>query len=233
MWVSAMSEHKARLGHLSRQLALGCALACAASLAGQSAARAEDVITGVMNVFGISNEKDSIDYRERSPLVIPPSRSLPLPERAAAETNPAWPIDPEIKAAADAAKDHGRLEDEDHSLSENKLTPGRIVGQKGKSARRTASNADVSPRGTDGNGAPLRPDQLGGPSSADMFSKMFKRGEETETGKFVAEPPRASLTDPPAGYQTPSVAAAYGLGKDNTPAKAVDYQTTHGTTDSN
>ena len=41
-------------------------------------------------------EKD-IEYRERSPLVIPPSNTLLPPETDAATKNPNWPVDPEVK----------------------------------------------------------------------------------------------------------------------------------------
>ena len=35
-----------------------------------------------------------IDYRERSPLVVPPTRDLPPPQAKAAPKNPAWSINP-------------------------------------------------------------------------------------------------------------------------------------------
>ena len=50
--------------------------------------------------------------------------------------------------------------------------------------------------------------------------------------RFTGEPARASLTDPPPGYQTPSPDQPYGLGKDK-PAKVDDYYTEHGTSGPN
>jgi hypothetical protein len=40
---------------------------------------------------------------------------------------------------------------------------------------------------------------------------MFK-GNKSETAEFKGEPTRESLTQPPAGYQTPSPNFAYGTG---------------------
>ena len=39
---------------------------------------------------------------------------------------------------------------------------------------------------------------------------MFGKDEE-EVAKFTGEPPRASLTAPPPGYQTPSPDQPYGV----------------------
>ncbi len=56
----------------------------------------EKVIEGIMKGMGATNmENSSIDYRERSPLVVPPKLDLPPPASAAAEkTAPNWPKDP-------------------------------------------------------------------------------------------------------------------------------------------
>jgi hypothetical protein len=60
-----------------------------------------------------------------------------------------------------------------------------------------------------------------------MFSNFFG-GKDDEVAKFTGEPPRASLTEPPPGYQTPSPDQPYGLGEKARAPKAVDYLTTHG-----
>jgi hypothetical protein len=44
--------------------------------------------------------------------------------------------------------------------------------------------------------------------------------KKEEYGTFTGEPPRASLTDPPPGYQTPSPDQPYGIPPDGKPAKA-------------
>ncbi len=54
----------------------------------------------------------------------------------------------------------------------------------------------------------LSPSQLGFDGS---FSSMF-HGNTAEVAPFKGEPTRESLTQPPAGYQTPSPNFAYGTG---------------------
>jgi hypothetical protein len=226
-------------GHLVRQLALGGALACVIGLAPAGTAKAADddhsdstFFGNVLTTLGLKKDGPGIDYRERSPLVIPPKRDLPPPERGATESNPAWPVDPEIRqkkeSAAFAPEDSSTFDKEARPLRPDQLTPGRKPGKN----TRIQGAVNGGPRGTDGNDAarPLRPSELGYTGG---FFGMFKGSKDEEVGKFTAEPPRASLTDPPAGYQTPSPNSPYGVGKDRTPTKPTDYQLEHGTQNSN
>src|SRR5262245_19894345 len=62
------------------------------------------VLHGVMRGLGLRNgSESSIEYHERSPLVIPPSRSLPPPQQAGAGQTAAWPVDPDVKRKKEAA----------------------------------------------------------------------------------------------------------------------------------
>src|SRR5947207_16006503 len=59
---------------------------------------------GFMSAMGLKNGTEvGIDYRERSPLVVPPQSTLPPPETAPARSA-AWPVDPESKRRQEAAK---------------------------------------------------------------------------------------------------------------------------------
>ncbi len=50
--------------------------------------------------FGLQREGEGVEFRERAPLVVPPSRDLPPPQSADAVTrNPAWPKDPDVQTA--------------------------------------------------------------------------------------------------------------------------------------
>ena len=53
-----------------------------------------------MEGLGLQQDGEAINYQERAPLVIPPSRALPPPEKADAvvANNPAWPKDPDVSA---------------------------------------------------------------------------------------------------------------------------------------
>src|SRR6186997_714311 len=55
----------------------------------------EKVIEGIMAGIGGTNmENRGIEYRERSPLVVPPKLDLPPPAAAANVKAPNWPKDP-------------------------------------------------------------------------------------------------------------------------------------------
>ena len=62
------------------------------------------LLNDLMRNLGLRNGNESqIEYRERSPLVIPPSKSLPPPEQAGAGRDAAWPVDPDVKRKKEAA----------------------------------------------------------------------------------------------------------------------------------
>lgn len=169
----------------------------------------ERAIKSLMTGLGGTNmENSGIDYRERSPLVVPPRLDLPTP---AASSNPAavanWPKDPDVKArreAAAAAKSSGRPEavlEASRPLTPSEMAPKR--------AKVSSSGVDNSHPGDPNKNIVLSPSQLG--VSSGMFKNMFG-GNKGETAEFKGEPTRDSLTQPPVGYQTPAQGYAYGTG---------------------
>jgi len=210
--------------------ALGLAVGIA--LTGSLPARAADddvsldqqIYNGIMEGLGFKRDGEAtINYQERAPLVIPPSRDLPAPERTDAITasNPSWPKDPDVarrKAQAAMEKDRNisdEREREQNPLRPDQLTPGGR-GKKTKQARDDGYQAPAS-----GFGNPLSPSEMGHKGG---FFGLFG-GSKEETTKFTGEPPRASLTDPPTGYQTPSPDQPYGVGKGAAPKASNDYLT--------
>ena len=188
------------------------------------------IMRGIMEGLGLKRDGEAgINYQERAPLVIPPSRDLPPPEKtdAALARNPAWPVDPDVKRAkADALAEKNQLNAEDtllrdgRPMTEEQMTPG----PKPRSTRSTQSGSyETSPYGYSNQS---KPSELG--YKGNIFSKMFKKDEDEESAKFTGEPPRASLTEPPRGYQTPSPDQPYGVGKAQ-PVKptSADYLTNH------
>jgi hypothetical protein len=201
---------------------LACAMRLAAVtlavgfVAGAGVARAQDakdddstfeekIIHNIMTGIGATNmDNRGIDYRERSPLVIPPKVDLPPPVAASAEvTAPNWPKD-----ADEAERERIR------KLSKQK----RVLGDEGArplmpselAAGKTAHVATSEPLQPGATQNPmLSPSQLG--FKGNIFSKMFN-GNTSESAPFTGEPERESLTQPPAGYQTPSPNYAYGTG---------------------
>src|SRR5436190_2116389 len=68
----------------------------AAGLAWAEDAAPERFFDGVMSAIGLQKERPGIDYRERSPLVVPRGNTLPPPQASGAK-DPNWPVDPEVK----------------------------------------------------------------------------------------------------------------------------------------
>jgi hypothetical protein len=174
------------------------------------------IMRNIMEGLGLKRDGSAgIDYQQRAPLVLPPGRTLPPPEKAgaAAANNPAWPVDPDVQRAKAEAKAEREAnpnpEDvlirEGRPLRPDELTPG----PKPRNTRKaSAGSYEASPYGTSN---PSKPSELG--DKGNIFSKMFGSDKE-EVANFTGEPPRAALTAPPRGYQTPSPDQPYGAGKD-------------------
>jgi hypothetical protein len=212
--------------------AAGCALGFAVVLAWTPVRAAEDdeapdtkFFRDLLSGIGLQRDGDGggIDYRERSPLVIPPSRALPPPESSAAASNPSWPVDPEIKKNKElkaASKRKVGYSGDPWTEAGRPLRPDEL-----KIGTRSGSSRDSKAPGEDEGQRRLKPGELG--YKGGLFDSLF--GKTEENAKFTGEPPRASLTDPPTGYQTPSPTQPYGLGKERVINKPVDYAIEHGT----
>ncbi len=220
--------------------AFGCLLGAALLTAG-TAARAGDgdddapldtrIIRGLMEQLGLRQDGPGINYEERAPLVIPPNRGLPPPERAdaAVANNPAWPVDPDVKRAKQEAALKRKaslnadeaLRNEQRPLRPDEMTPG----PKPRTMVRTDDGYQLSPNGSSG---PLPPSKLGDKGS--FFGKVFGK-DDPVVSRFTGEPPRTALTEPPPGYQTPSPDQPYGVVKGAAAPKATNYLGTHGIID--
>ena len=105
----------------------------------------EKIIEGIMRGIGGTNmENRGIEYRERSPLVVPPKLDLPPPAATAAEVKaPNWPKDPDEqrRKAAVAAR---KKENKDPREAARILTPAELaVGKTAAPSRK--DNDPVQP----------------------------------------------------------------------------------------
>jgi hypothetical protein len=178
----------------------------------------EKIIEGVMRGIGATNmENRGIDYRERSPLVVPPKLDLPPPASAAeAKAPPNWPKDPDEarrKAAIAARKKEKKL---DPVEAARPLSPDELNAVRTRPTKSAESNDSLKPG--DSNARPLSPSELG---FEGKFSDLFG-SSKPETKQFKGEPTRDSLVQPPAGYQTPSPNFAYGTGPRESLNKPID-----------
>ena len=167
----------------------------------------EKIIEGIMAGIGGTNmENRGIDYRERSPLVVPPKLDLPPPASATADVKaPNWPKDPD-EARRKAAIAARKKENKDPREASRILTPSELA--QGKTAAPARTNNDPIQPGNSNTNPILSPSQLGYNGG---FSGLFG-GNKSETAPFKGEPSREALTQPPTGYQTPSPNFAYGTG---------------------
>ena len=180
----------------------------------------EKIIGNLMAGIGATNmENRGIDYRERSPLVVPPKLDLPPPASTSAEVNvPNWPKDPDEarrkKAVAARKKDVAKLPWEaGRGLAPDELNVAKTApGTSGGTRDSDSTNPGVS------NATALSPSQLG--YNGGLWG-MF-HGNTSEEAKFTGEPTRDSLTQPPVGYQTPSPNFAYGTGPKESNYKGFD-----------
>src|SRR5712692_3948119 len=200
-------------------LALALALSWSAGSAFAQNADDEDVpldtklIRQFLKDLGLQRDGDGIEYRERAPLVVPPSRNLPAPQSQATVTNdPAWPNDPDVKQRKiDAVK----RKQPNKTAAEAMIEEGRPISraelERGRVAAGTGSGGSQSP---DDGSRPLRPSELG---SKSIFSGIFSSfgGAKEETAPFTGEPSRQNLTAPPTGYEAPSPNHPCGISPKN------------------
>lgn len=203
---------------LLRALRFGAVALSIGLVASATAARADDededdgssfeerVIKNIMTGIGGTNmESRGIEYRERSPLVIPPRIDLPPPAADAKPLNvPNWPKDPDVQRRKEAIAAN-KKRNRDPLEAARPLTPAELeVGRTAAAPRN--GNEPIQPGVS--NNPQLSPSQLGFNGS---LSTLFG-GNKAESAPFTGEPNRQALTQPPAGYQVPSPNYAYGTG---------------------
>ncbi|KRP96662.1 hypothetical protein I6F14_20110 [Bradyrhizobium sp. IC3069] len=172
----------------------------------------EKLIDNLMTGLGArSMEKPGIEYRERSPLVVPPKLDLPPPAAAEAAAAPNWPKDPDEKRRKEAIAQRKKSGNKATEYWKNAqpLSPAELNAHRTAAAEKTG-NDPVQP-GTNVANPTMSPAELGYTGG---LWKLFK-GNGPESKQFTSEPPRQSLVEPPPGYQTPSPNYAYGAGPDN------------------
>jgi hypothetical protein len=182
-----------------------------------------------MKDIGLQRDGDrTIDYRERAPLVVPPSRNLPPPlsEDEVTAKTAAWPKDPDVKrrkdqAAAEKArlKGNNTVEEQMRVLRPDELDkPGAAKSGDAKGAKGAGKTAEESSR-------PMMPSELG-TNTKKIFGSIMSSftPAKPESEPFTGEPTRDSMTAPPAGYQTPSPNYPYGIGVQDKRGKATTLE---------
>lgn len=188
------------------RVALGAALTAALLCSHSSLARAGDDDDGqsftdkVLSTIGLKNPSAGelgINYSERSPLVVPPTRDLVPPTADNPPPTPDWPKDADIRRRKEAKKDKPRYQRDYVIESSRPLRPDELNVPGGNRPSNASSSSAPSTAAADT--APKK----------SIFSSLFQKEEEYAT--FTGEPKRESLTDPPPGYMTPSPDQPYGI----------------------
>jgi hypothetical protein len=224
-----------RLGAISSGVILGLTLVMTAG-----AARAADdddrsfterFVDGFKSTIrGNTMDNRGIDYRERSPLVVPPNLDLPPPvtaTRAPQVTN--WPKDPDEKQrkAIIAAKKKNAPPVVAVAPAAVQDTTPRPINIAPPVVEAAAPTPDmIRPNhATDSNGTaktdPIydQPGDLfrGGASTAldgvglGSLGNLFGGKKDEPSLPPGTEPSREALTQPPSGYQTPSASYPYAV----------------------
>jgi hypothetical protein len=166
------------------------------------------IMRHILQGLGWQRDEKQIEYRERSPLVLPgDSKELPKPVPATPASKTAgWPDDPDVKRQKqrrDAEKNRKAyvegVDDRPMLPSEYSRKPG--TEDKNRPTLLGSKSAEESEK-------PSTIQELG---SKNIFSKVWgDKSQEYTT--FTGEPPRTTLIEPPRGYRTPSAAQPYGVG---------------------
>lgn len=159
----------------------------------------QGVIRNVLGSIGIIEpQRPDIDYRERGPLVIPPSvDALPPPVDPETRRNKAnWPQDAKTKARKEASREKGRPVNEkfDYMDGDPKLSVHQMLRERAPSDRSQATAKDLE--WISSNRAVMSPDEL------------RKHRSTPSTLPPGGEPERRYLSDPPAGYRKPAATAS-------------------------
>src|SRR6478752_7941096 len=122
----------------------------------------EKIIEGIMAGIGGTNmENKGIDYRERSPLVVPPKIDLPPPASTTEAKAPNWPKDPDEarrKAAIAARKKEAKESNKDPRTAGRPLTPEELnVGGKAVPTHSNGNTRDSDQPGASLNNPVLSP----------------------------------------------------------------------------
>ena len=147
----------------------------------------------IIDGIGFGKDKDPIEYRERAPLVVPPSFNLRPPEEkspSARTTN--WPNDPDV--AKKRAKDE---DDRRPRAASNEKGGSRLSVEELRAGRVAGAGIPVN-----GQSDPNKPDSRGwlNPDVVRSQGQAFRGAQEPEL-KPGEEPKRRYLTDPPKGIR--------------------------------
>ena len=167
-----------------------------------------DTVKGILGAgigfnIGGGDDKPRIDYRERAPLVLPPSTAHPQPTAPVAQRNAAWPKDYDSERLRQARSGAPKPLSSDDD--------GNFGGMSARDIRNTGrlqQNPARNPAAEN-----CRDGDLGELCNPTEFWRVMKTtSAPADTSRDLVagqEPPRARLTDPPKGFRAAKSSQKY------------------------
>jgi hypothetical protein len=211
----------AAIAAIGMALMIGCAATARAADAdndGDEELLDQKIVRGILKGLGLRRDEPSINYRERSPLVLPPSKDLPPPEASNAAKTAGWPDDPDVKQAKKKKQVERDRKPYTEGVDDRPLLPSQL----GAGPSRGPRGGEAAARSAEESAKPSTQAELGAKGIFSGISSIWAPKEEYTT--FVGEPPRATLVDPPPGYRTPSPNQPYGVGQEKWKPPVIDRQ---------
>jgi hypothetical protein len=174
-----------------------------AALSPSPARAAEDtnMFNSVLGFVGLQfdKESESIDYRARAPLVLPPKMDLPPPQNASTRRPADWPVDPDVVRRRKEQADSHRPAPQITPNTRAELTKEQLMANRGESVV-----VDEKPD-SDGCTAFAGTSMCIGSPWQYVSQKMgMSKKEDEKVVLSGQEPPRRYLTEPPPGYRIPT-----------------------------
>ena len=176
------------------------------------------IFRGLLKGLGLRRDGEGIEYRERSPLVLPPSQELPRPEVDNPAKTAGWPDDPDIKRDKQRREAERKRKPVEPGVDDRPLLPNQYSIN--APAARGSKAGEAPGRTAEDAARPSTNAELGSKGFKEMFGSIWSPKEQYVP--FTGEPARTSLIDPPPGYRTPSPTQPYGVGKDRWVAPVID-----------
>jgi hypothetical protein len=168
------------------------------------------IVRHILQGLGLQrpDQQKGIEYRERSPLVLPGnSKELPKPVPATPAAKTAgWPDDPDVKRQKQRRDLEKNRKGYVEGVDDRPMLPSDYSRKPGTDDKNRPNILDS--KSFEESQKPSTRQELG---AKNIFSKVWgDKSQEYET--FTGEPPRSTLIEPPRGYRTPSPAQPYGVG---------------------
>ena len=147
--------------------------------------------------MGDAKESDSIQYRERSPLVVPPKLEMPSPQPRPSQKAAQWPQDQEVVRARKKANESNA-----RSMAKYTETNGgeKVSAEELRAGRST--DKPTGPLSGPGTGCSMDPFDKWSCSPAEYWGRLAVTVGKKDDSLLQAgvEPEREYLTQPPKGY---------------------------------